>query len=88
MSELQHYFDNFRQGWWRNEDPNKCPCRGGGWVLSEVDTWHQCPSHYSGQRHPEDDHDDEYDRDVNAPEMVEATEAVTPAVVSDDDIPF
>ena len=33
-----------------------CSCRGG-WILSPLDSWHQCPHHYEGQRHPEMDED-------------------------------
>jgi len=51
---LQQYYDDFRQGWWADEDANKCLCHGSGWALSDVDTWHQCPIHYRGQPHPED----------------------------------
>lgn len=37
------------------EDPAECSCRGTGWVLTPYDTHVSCPSHYRGQRHPEDD---------------------------------
>ncbi len=53
MSELQQYYDDFCSGYWADEDPNRCRCGGGGWALSEVDTWHECPIHYKGQIHPE-----------------------------------
>lgn len=39
----------------RDEDPEKCSCGGGGWVLSDYDTWHVCHTHNTGQPHPEDD---------------------------------
>lgn len=39
-----------------NEDPRLCPCGGGGWVLSDWDTWHTCPVHHNGQQHPEADY--------------------------------
>lgn len=55
MSELSHYYENFRTAYWRDEDPEVCRCKGHGWALSEVDTWHQCPTHYCGQLHPEAD---------------------------------
>lgn len=54
MSELQAYYDAFRTGYWAHPDEGRCPCHGGGWVCSEVDTWHQCPIHYTSQPHPED----------------------------------
>lgn len=34
-------------------DESYCGCRGGGWFLSDLDTWHECPEH-PGRRHPED----------------------------------
>ncbi len=36
----------------------ECRCCGGGWILSDVDTWHRCPDHFAGQPHPEDRNDD------------------------------
>jgi len=53
MSELQAYYDTFRTGCWATEDAEECPCHGGGWALSDVDTWHKCPTHYCGQALPE-----------------------------------
>ena len=53
MSEQQQYYNAFRTGYWANPDANRCRCRGSGWALSEVDTWHECPIHYKGQIHPE-----------------------------------
>jgi DnaJ-class molecular chaperone len=26
----------------------------GGWIVTDLDTIHQCPLHYKGQPHPED----------------------------------
>jgi len=51
---LQQYYDVFRQCLWAHPDPARCRCHGGGWALSEVDTWHECPIHFTGQPHPED----------------------------------
>lgn len=28
------------------------PC--GGWIITDLDTIHQCPMHYNNQPHPED----------------------------------
>ena len=53
MSEYANYYKSFCQGHWATEDAETCLCRGGGWVSSELDTWHQCPIHYKGQLHPE-----------------------------------
>ncbi len=64
MSELQAYYNNFAcANVWADPDPERCGCRGSGWWLSDLDTFHKCPCHYNGQRHPEDypyeDTDDE-----------------------------
>jgi len=34
-------------------DPERCGCRGGGWILTNRDVWHTCPVHHDGQPHPE-----------------------------------
>jgi hypothetical protein len=64
MSDLQLYYDYFRTGYWADPDPQQCLCRGRGWALSDVDTWHKCPCHYKGQLHPEEYIEDpkEWDR--------------------------
>ena len=49
--------DMFRQlesGAWADPDYFECPCRGG-WLLSDFDSFHRCPFHAEGDRHPEDD---------------------------------
>lgn len=61
-SEHQAYYEAFRTGYWAADDPSDCRCHGSGWALSEVDTWHECPVHYKGQRHPED-----YDYEADEP---------------------
>jgi len=56
MSEYAQYYESFSTGRWATEDAATCRCNGGGWALSEVDTWHKCPAHYTpGQSHPDDD---------------------------------
>jgi hypothetical protein len=45
MSELQLYYDNCRAGQWKAKDADQCGCRGSGWFLSEVDTFHRCNFH-------------------------------------------
>jgi hypothetical protein len=61
MSTLQQQHNLFRQavssGCLSDPDPKECACYGRGWIGSDFDTWHQCPIHYEGQRHPEDDGD-------------------------------
>lgn len=37
---------------WADENPNICGCRGRGWMLSDLDTWHHCPIHGKGVPHP------------------------------------
>lgn len=57
--EHQIYFDEFvRPGAWVREDPEACGCRGSGWFLSQLDTWHRCGRHYTGQPDPEWDYED------------------------------
>jgi hypothetical protein len=84
MSELQAYYDGFRQGWWADPDPDRCLCHGSGWALSDVDTWHQCPIHYKGQLDPEDYHEDETPeqwQQRNAISIARHTKQVDPALV-------
>lgn len=64
MSELQRYYDSFKTGYWAHPEKDKCRCRGGGYALSEVDTWHECPYHHvPGQPHPEE-WDAEWDQET------------------------
>ena len=86
MSELQSYYDAFKTGAWADPDPKKCLCRGFGWALSDVDTWHECPIH-KGHRHPEDDRDEwEYAEDEARGEA--ELEIAGPPVAPDCDLPF
>ena len=36
-------------------DPDRCPCGGGGWLLSSFDTWEHCPFAGHTGPHPEED---------------------------------
>ena len=54
-----HVGNHLNSGAWAIPDEDLCPCRGGGWMLSPYDSWHQCPAHYNGQRYPEDYDEDE-----------------------------
>ena len=51
---LQHQFNDFRNNLRHvsREDREECPCSGHGWIMSDFDTWHECPVHFQGQRHP------------------------------------
>jgi hypothetical protein len=53
MSELAHYYSSVCTGYWKAQNPAECGCGGGGWFLSDVDTWHRCSIHHRGQPHPE-----------------------------------
>jgi hypothetical protein len=44
---------------WQHDDPKDCGCHGYGWYHSDLDTIHQCPFHYNGQRNPEWDPQEE-----------------------------
>lgn len=73
-------------------DPARCGCRGHGWYLSEVDTFHKCPAHYAGQPHPEDESALEPAGDFEPCEAPEITEPLPFLIAtdeaSDNDIPF
>lgn len=85
---LQAYYDMFNSGCWATSNASDCPCHGHGWALSDVDTWHQCPVHFNGQRHPEDDRDDEpCDVVALSPAPMFMT-LPAPAPDFSDDIPF
>lgn len=60
-SELQQCYDAAERGFFAREDVEECGCRGSGWFLSEVDTFHQCPVHFRGQVHPEDEGRPDYE---------------------------
>ena len=97
-SELETYYEAFCSGYWVEEDANYCPCKGSGWALSDVDTWHKCPAHYRGQRHPEDEA--AYWEALEAWEKEKAKDVfvtypvyvggplVKEVVVGEDDVPF
>jgi len=84
MSLLEAEYREFDRGFWAEKRADRCPCRGHGWACSDLDTWHRCPVHYDGQRHPEDDR----------PEELEAPVDVIPVPVAPvgfdetDDLPF
>ena len=55
MNSEQNYFNEMQSGAWAERNPSKCPCKGNGWVLSDLDTWHQCQMHGAGVPCPEND---------------------------------
>jgi hypothetical protein len=93
----QYYQDVCCSHAWVHPDKAECGCRGKGWWLSELDTWHQCPYHGKDVPHPEDEqqydiedrdqsNDNEYVRGTN---QVEQPVVINPATWTDDDcIPF
>ena len=48
-------YQDLERGVWAETNPFACPCRGNGWFLSDLDTWHRCPIHGHGVPHPEDE---------------------------------
>lgn len=60
MNEFSLYFHEVcKSAIWADTDESICGCRGSGWWLSEVDTWHKCPFHGHDAPHPEGPHPDE-----------------------------
>jgi len=59
QSEAQMHVGAIEAGWSSTEDPKTCACHGGGWILSQLDSFHTCPVHFKGQRHPEDFDDED-----------------------------
>ena len=57
---MQAEYNYAKSGQWAEVHPFRCPC-SGGWLHTDLDTWHECPTHYTGSPHPEND--DEYDAD-------------------------
>lgn len=54
---LQEEYNYMQSGQWSEIDPTLCDCHGGGWVLSDLDTWHKCYYHYNKDLcHPEDEY--------------------------------
>ncbi len=87
-SEYKTYYDEIARNssTWAHPRAALCGCRGGGWWISEVDTMHECPYHYSkDQPHPDDAPPDDA-----PPRMVVGERFGTPiyAPIEDDDIPF
>lgn len=66
MNCHEAYAEEIRRGVWADPNPNRCGCRGGGWWVSDFDSWHRCPFHGDGVPTPECDYPeearDDYDR--------------------------
>jgi len=51
---LQHIYEACcMTSLWADESPEICGCRGRGWMLSDLDTWHKCCVHQGP--HPMED---------------------------------
>ena len=85
-SEYSLYYSNFPSIVWENgsEDPEKCICKGRGWVLSEIDTYHECRYHKG--EHPED-YSNECPEDFGGQKVSEISGWIS-TPFEDDDIPF
>ncbi len=55
MNQMEHDYAQLQTGAWALNSPRLCPCRGGGWFLSDLDTYHCCPIHGAGAPNPEYD---------------------------------
>jgi hypothetical protein len=72
-------------GYHSHRDPARCECHGSGWILTDFDTWHECPLH-RGRPHPEDPY-------VYAPEPWEGlgdggSDADDPGLTDADDLGY
>jgi len=79
---LQAYYDEFSRCYWASHNAAECGCKGHGWALSDVDTWHECPIH-KGMPHPESEPEEPSDEQVEA-----SQEAAMAAAFESDDLPF
>lgn len=59
MNQLEHDYAQLQSGNWALMSPRLCPCRGGGWFLSDLDTYHRCPIHGLDAQDPDYDEDGE-----------------------------
>jgi len=59
---LTEAYRELESGAWATHHPSDCPCRGRGWIASDLDTWHRCPIHGRGVPHPETE---EFDREFD-----------------------
>jgi len=59
MRHLVHQLNQWSL--WAEVNPGKCPCGGGGWLLSDFDTFHRCGLHGVGVPHPESEEEGSQD---------------------------
>jgi hypothetical protein len=82
-NELSLYFHEvaLNSTTWADVGHEACGCRGSGWWLSEVDTFHKCPFHAPDAPHPLDE---DCEEDMSDAVFVEAPVVSVPS----DDLPF
>ena len=61
-------FRDLESGSWAEINPNRCPCHGSGWVLSDYDSWHRCPIHGHSVPYP-DEEDPSFDYSAHKLQM-------------------
>jgi hypothetical protein len=85
-SEHEIYYQEVACGAaWVDEDPDACGCKGSGYWLSELDTWHKCRLHAPDAVHPEYEYCLE---EMEEQEIVIPAEDSIPDVIDESDIPF
>ena len=84
MSELQAYYESVCIGYWAHPKENRCPCKGSGWFVSEVDTFHKCRYHYKGQPNNEDS-EEVWNEWISAQEKLQAeVDSYFPSICSEE----
>lgn len=68
MSFYPQIYQELRSGQWADTHPDLCPCRGHGWLISDIESYHRCPFHGAGVPHPED-YEADYDGEAHLLEM-------------------
>lgn len=88
-NEYEAHYRNCEAGYFAHPDASQCGCRGSGYYLSQLDTWHECPYHHvAGQAHPEDPGPEEYEAEPADPTESAPTEPAPPPDFDEEDIPF
>jgi hypothetical protein len=88
QDDYREEIDMIRRGYMSNTDPEQCGCGGGGWILTDFDTWEECPCH-RGMMHP-DDYSPEYEGEgfLKAEKIIPAEPKRILSEEERDDIPF
>ena len=88
MNAMREEFRYLESGQWAEEDPKECPCNGSGWLLSDLDTWHRCPTHGKGKPCPDDDHPEpEFDVEMEKVKLIRVLNGMADSL-DDSDVPF